>query len=64
MVEYDDVFALPIVRNWTKAKVCKIKIGYEVAKLLLYFLDKYLTVLVGGTCAMAKYYKINCEKHC
>ena len=53
MVKYDDILALPSVRNWTKAKV--FKIGYEGAKLFLYFLDKYVTVMVGGTRAMAKY---------
>ena len=62
MVEYDDVLSLPSVLNWTKAKV--FKIGYESAKLFLYFLDKYATVMVGGTRAMAKYYKINYQTHC
>ena len=52
-MEYDEVFALPSVRNWTKTKV--FKIGYEGAKLFLYFLDKCATVMVGGTRAMAKY---------
>ena len=60
MVEYDEVFALPSVRDWRKAKV--FKVGYEDAKSFLYFLDKYVTLMVGGTSAMAKYYKINCEK--
>ncbi len=60
MVEYDDVFALPSVQNWRKAKV--FKVGYEEAKLFLYFLDKYVTVMVGGTRAMAKYQKIKCGK--
>ena len=53
MVEYDDVLALPSVRNWTKTKVFKIE--YEGAELFLYFLDKYVTVMVGGTRALAKY---------
>ena len=60
MVEYDEVFALPSVRDWRKAKV--FKVGYEDAESFLYFLDKYVTVMVGGTRAMAKYYKINCGK--
>jgi hypothetical protein len=59
MVEYDDVLALPSVRN-RKAKM--FKIGYEGAESFLYFLDKYVTVMVGGTRAMAKYYKINSGK--
>jgi hypothetical protein len=59
-VKYDDILALPSVRNWTKAKV--FKIGYEGAELFLYFLDKYVPGMVGGTHAMAKYYKINCRK--
>ena len=60
MVEYDEVFALPSVRDWRKAKV--FKVGYEDAESFLYFLDKYVTVMVGGTRAMAKYYKINYGK--
>ncbi len=60
MVEYDDVFALPSVQNWRKAKV--FKVGHEDAELFLYFLDKYVTVMVWGTHAMAKYYKINSGK--
>ena len=59
-VEYDEVLALPIVRNWTRTKL--FKIGYEGAKSFLYFLDKYVTVMVGGTRAMTKYYKINYGK--
>ena len=60
MVEYDDVFALPSELDWRKSKV--FKVGYEDAKSFLYFLDKYETVMVGGTSAMAKYYKINYGK--
>ena len=62
MVEYDDILALPRVRNWKKAKV--FMIGYEGIESFLYFVDKYVTVMVGGIRAMAKYYKINLEKHC
>ena len=59
-MEYDELFALPSVQNWTKTKV--FKIGYEGAELFLYFSDKYVTFMVGGTRAMAKYYTINCRK--
>ena len=51
-MEYDEVLALPSVRKWTKIKV--FKIGYEGAELFLYILDKYVTVMVGGTRALAK----------
>ena len=52
-MEYDEVlFALPSAQNWTKTKV--FKIGYEDNESFLYFLDKYMTVMVGGTHAMAK----------
>ena len=59
---YDDILALPSVQNWTKAKV--FKVGYEDAGSFLYFLNKYVTVMVGGTRALAKYYKVDCGKYC
>ena len=38
------------------------KTGYEGAEFFLYFLDEYVTVLVGGTRALTKYYKIYYRK--
>jgi hypothetical protein len=50
MVVYKDEMACPNVRNWTKTK--GLKLAYEGAKPLLYFLDKYATVMVGGARSM------------
>ena len=55
MVVYENKMAYPRVRNWTKTK--GVKLAYEGAKPCLYFLDKYVTVMVGGARSMTKYYK-------
>ncbi len=44
-------------RMWIKNKTSKP--SYNEAEPLLYFLDKYATIVVGGTRAMGKYYKQN-----
>ena len=36
-----------------------LKLGYKGAELFLEFLDTYVTVMVGGACSMANYYKNN-----
>jgi len=35
---------------------------YDAAEPLLYFLDKYATIMVGGARAMGKYYRANKSK--
>jgi hypothetical protein len=60
MVEFEDGKVLPSVLKWTTVKVAKI--GYEQAESFLYFLDKYATVMVGGSRGMTKFYKQNRSK--
>ncbi len=45
---------------WIKNKTSKP--SYDEAEPLLYFLNKYATIVVGGARAMGKYYKQNCGK--
>ena len=52
MVVYENEKACPSVRNLTKTK--GFKLAYEEAKHVLYFLDKYTTVMVGGARSMTK----------
>ena len=47
MVAFEDGKVLPSVLKWTTVKVAKI--GYKQAESFLYFLDKYVTVMVGGS---------------
>ncbi len=60
MVEFEDGKVLPSVLKWTTIKVAKI--GYEQAESFLYFLDKYATVMVGGSRGLNKFYKNNHRK--
>ena len=55
MVVYDYGMTCPSVRNRTKTK--GLKFAYEEAGHILYFLDKYTIVMVGGARSMTKYYK-------
>ncbi len=55
MVVYENEMVCPSVHNWTQTK--GLKLAYGNAKLFLYFLDKYATVMVGGARSMTKYYK-------
>ena len=55
MLLYENEMACQSVRKWTKTK--GFKLAYEDAEHFLYFLDKYATVMVGGACSMAKYFK-------
>ncbi len=54
MVVYENEMACPSVRNWTKTK--GFTLAYEEAEHFLYFLDKYMIVMVGGAHSMTKYY--------
>ena len=60
VVEFEDGKVLPSVLKWTTVKVAKI--GYEQAESFLYFLDKYVTVMVGGSRGLNKFYKNNHSK--
>ena len=60
MVEFEDGKVLPSVLKWTMVKVAMI--GYGQAESFLYFLDKYSTVMVGGSRGMTKFYKNNRSK--
>lgn len=53
----DDEKLLPEQRMWIRNKVTEP--SYEDAEPLLYFLDKYATIVVGGARALGKYYKQN-----
>ena len=44
-------------RDWVANNITKP--GYDAAEGLLYFFDKYTTIVVGGTRAVFKYYKLN-----
>jgi hypothetical protein len=55
MVLYENEMVCPSVRKWTKTM--GLKLAYEEAEHVLYFLDKYTTVMVGGARSMAKYLK-------
>jgi len=58
MVEYDeDGEVLPSTRGWIASK--KLHPTYCEAEPLLYFLDKYTTIIIGGSKAMAEYNKTN-----
>jgi hypothetical protein len=46
MVLYENAIACPSVRKWTKTK--GLKLANEEAEFFLYFLDKYMTVMVVG----------------
>lgn len=56
-IDFDEGKLVPGARGWIKKKINKP--SYEAAESLLYFLDKYTTIVVGGSRAMGKYYKNN-----
>lgn len=58
IVEYaEDGEVLPSARGWISNK--KLNPTYIEAEPLLYFLDKYTTIIVGGSKAMTEYNKTN-----
>ena len=57
MVEYDDGVVLPSARSWVPNNI--IHPSYSEAEPLLHFLDKYTTIIVGGSRAMGEYCKLN-----
>ncbi len=57
VVDNEDGKLLLKQRMWNNNKTSKP--SYDEAEPLLYFLDKYTTIVVGGTQAMGKYYKQN-----
>ena len=56
-IDNDDGMLLLEQRMWIQNKITKP--SYEDAEPLLYFFDKYATIVVGGARAMGKYYKQN-----
>ena len=56
-VDFDDGKLIPGARGWIAKMISKP--SYDAAESLLYFLDKYTTIVVGGARAMGKYYKQN-----
>ena len=56
-INYEDGKMVPRARLWIKKKMYKP--SFAAAEPLLYFLDKYATIVVGGVRAMGKYYKNN-----
>lgn len=56
-MEYEDGKVVPSARLWIKTKITKP--SYADTEHLLYFFDKYTTIVVGGARAMGKYYKNN-----
>ena len=57
MVEFEDGKVSPTACAWLASKTMKPL--YNEAEPLLYFLDKYTTIIVGGAKTMGKYYKAN-----
>jgi hypothetical protein len=53
----EDEKLLPEQRMWIRNKVTEP--SYEDAEPLLYFFDKYATIVVGGARALGKYFKQN-----
>ena len=60
LINYDDDTVLPMAREWVKNKVTSI--SYNDSEPFFYFLDKYMTIIVGGQQAMDKFYKDNPSK--
>ena len=56
-VEYEEDKIVPSARSWIAKKISKPT--YSSAEPLLYFLDKYTTIVAGGARALGKYYKNN-----
>jgi hypothetical protein len=58
-IEFNDETGkvMPEARQWVINKITKP--SYEDAEGLLYFMDKYSTIVVGGARAVSKYYKQN-----
>ena len=57
-VEYDeDGEVLPSARAWFQGKV--LNPTYDDVESFLHFLDKYTTIIVGGSKAIAEYKKLN-----
>jgi hypothetical protein len=60
MVEFTNGKVSLSAQAWLKNKI--VQPAYEAAEPLLYFLDKYATIMVGGARAMGKYYTANKSK--
>jgi hypothetical protein len=60
MVEFTNGKVSPSARAWLTNK--NVQPLYDAAEPLLYFLDKYATIMVGGARAMGKYYSANKSK--
>jgi len=56
-VEYEEDKIVPSARSWIAKKI--FRPAYSSAEPLLYFLDKYTTIVAGGARALGKYYKNN-----
>lgn len=59
-VEFTNGKVSPSARAWLTNK--NVQPLYDAAEPLLYFLDKYATIMVGGARAMGKYYSANKSK--
>jgi len=57
MVQFDDGKVVPTARSWVSQNM--MHPSYSDAESLLYFLDKYATVMVGGAKGMSQFYKNN-----
>jgi hypothetical protein len=58
MVEFKDGKVAPTARSWL-SQATSIQPSYSDAESLLYFLDKYTTIMVGGAKATSQFYKNN-----
>ena len=56
-VDYENGVVLPSARSWVPSNI--VHPSYSEAEPFLHFLDKYTTIIVGGSRALGKYYKNN-----
>jgi hypothetical protein len=56
-VEYEDGEVLPSARAWYLSN--ELHPTYDEAEPLIYFLDKYTRIIIGGSKAMAEFKKLN-----
>ena len=62
MIDFEDDHILPMAREWVEKKVTAV--SYDDAESFFYFIDKYTTIIVGGSRRWRSSTRIIETRHC